>query len=252
MLHRHDRESPLLLMRALFLAAFALALAIPASAWSLIAQASVGGTGNTSAINTTGANLLVACIATNQSGGGVAPTDSQSNTWTKAIAETATVPFVTVWYVYSPSTSSAQTFSASTNPTPAIVVAAFSGSASSPLDQTNGSGYSATTSAATGSITPTQNNELLISCLSSSASNAITNLTVNDSFSQVATVAGVSGTNAWGSMYYLVQPTAAAINPTWSWTTASSGSVNIASFLGTGGGGGGAPVSMPLLGIGAP
>src|SRR5207249_3237049 len=68
-----------------------------------------------------------------------------------------------IWYVYAPTVGSGHTFTCSTGSAtyPAITVAAFAGAASSPFDVENGNGTQNTT-ASTGSITPTQDNDLII------------------------------------------------------------------------------------------
>jgi hypothetical protein len=94
---------------------------------------------------------------------------------------------------------------------------AFSGANASPFDQENG----VSSGTQPGSINPSEDGSLII--------------TAHCAFGGAATVAGFTtvstafapGTNMAGGMAYYIQPTAAAINPTWSET----GTLAIASFL---------------------
>jgi hypothetical protein len=205
--------------------------------WNLIAYTQAAGPNSSTTspdIDTTGADLLLLGLSSWPNGGGATVSDNKGNTWIQAVAINTSVDvYVRLYYVRGGTVGSGHNFTCSGSADyGAIVVFAFSGSATSPLDQTNsnqngGSGTSVTT----GSITPTEDGELLISLFG--GGNFSSGYTIDNSF--VMPLLG----NDWHAgnehqgiaMAYLAQGTAVAINPTWSWTT--SGQHNaavIASF----------------------
>lgn len=183
--------------------------------------------------DTTGANLIVLVIADYVGfGASPTPTDNQSNTWTGLTAQTgAGSTHCRIWYVYNPTTSATHTF---TSPDtgqarfPVILMAAFSGAVASPADQQNGNTDTGT-SLATGSITPSENEELIISGI---AFNATGGATVNESMTETNDQAYNAGVNMAGVMAYKIQTTATAINPTWT-ISSSEGAAVVASFKDT-------------------
>ena len=87
--HTHARPNTLAVLRADQRdGAVMLILSKPVAAisWTLKASAQATGTNATStpAINTTGADLIVFCVAYYSSGTGVSVSDSMGNTWTTA------------------------------------------------------------------------------------------------------------------------------------------------------------------------
>ena len=206
---------------------------------SFIVAANAGGPtgGTTSAVNTTGANFesMIFC-----SGSTSLPTvsDSASNSWGPPLASYIGVSNQTLrlYAVTNPTTAANQTFTVSSGggSYSSFVVLAFSGQ--STLDQKNGTfATSSVTSFSPGSITPTMNNELLLTGV---CSNSVPSSSYAYSIDSSFTIP----TNGWkpyqaGSNYaagsaYLIQTTATAENPTWSWTGGSSSYVTsmIASF----------------------
>jgi hypothetical protein len=125
-----------------------------------------------------------------------------------------------------------------------INVTAWAGAAASPLDQVAGR-FEAGTSVRPGSVTPTQNNELLISCMSNAYDTSTSSRSINGGF----TISGQVGdsTNPYGAGMagaYLVQTTAATADPTWAYSVNTWANAVIATFkTGEDGGGG---VSGPL------
>jgi lysophospholipase L1-like esterase len=145
------------------------------------------------------------------------PTDSAGNTWTP-LAEQQYGGSAACQLFYCAGanlkTSGAHTFSvAGTNTYAVINVMAFSGTSSSPFDQQNGTANNFVAGQANpGSITPTSNGALIITGLTTAGG---TPYTVSPSgFTVQAT--GFTGTNEGGALAYMVQNTAAPINPTWS------------------------------------
>jgi hypothetical protein len=194
-----------------------------------------------SAINTTGASLIVIGLAWyGPNAASLTPTDSQSNTYTAAAStkQVTTSPYLELYYKYSPSTSSSHTFTAGgVNVTyPLMFVFAFNGTTGASVDQgTNFGNAGSASSIQPNPITPLHNNEIIVSLVgvnTQPTSNGA--ISIDSGFTQPDASVGYNISTAGhygGSMAYLVQTTAAAINPTWSWTPAASGlGANIGSF----------------------
>lgn len=202
--------------------------------WALkahtVAASSTGGSVTSSAIDTTGSDLVIIAHAFDVATSPGALSDNKSNTWT--VLTTATVPGsmkVRLWYCQAPTVGTGHTF---TIPFvgvsyPAIAVVAFSGSVASPFDAQNGSNAAAST-VQPGTITPALNNELVIASLglkNGAAPSIDGGFTITDS--------ATTGANNWGvALAYLVQTTAAAANPTWTSTGSNGLATTIASFKG--------------------
>lgn len=181
----------------------------------------------TPAIDTTGADFIGICATSATS---PTITDSKSNTWTALNSYTnAGGNIITAYYAAAPTVGSGHTFT-NTSVVPSMSVFAFSGvKQSSPFDQQNGATAQSVTSKATGSITPSENNELILTCLaigSSLASDYVVDSGVSTPEAYIPVVGGQHYGNGGG---YKIQAGAAAINPTWS---GSSGdfAVSVASF----------------------
>ena len=197
-----------------------------------------GSTCTTSGIDMRGASLIVVSLAVAShstttgspplsTGNPVFITDSSGNTYycgtpisVDSCGYGADNKGVTQqWYAIAPVTTSNMTFSASKFYV-SLFVQGYSGTATSPLacvyDTSNGQycGDSVTT-CQTGSITPAGTGELLVPIASSQDS--ITALSINDSFSLLGFEP--SSANSAGGNAYLVDSSATAINPTWSWTS---------------------------------
>jgi len=217
-------------------------------AYSLIANVAAGSTtGNTittAGIDTTGASFLVAVIS-DYAGGSSTISDSKSNTWAALTAYSSNNDRVCIYYVTTPTVGSAHTFtSTGTGNYSVISAAAFSGSAaSSPFDQQTGqNNYNANTpgkSIVVGSITPTEDNELVVTGLTGFAANTVS---IDLSFSITNQTTFVGSQHLLGAMAYKIQTTAAAVNPTWSWpTTDMTCAAAIASFKAAAAAGSGKP-----------
>jgi hypothetical protein len=189
------------------------------------ATGSSGGGGNdvvtSAAINTTGANLCIASVAEYTGGSGFGlPTDSGSaGAWTGLTTRTYGIYRVRLFYK-AITTSSSHTFgtSGAIGSFPSLAVACFSGVDSSPFDVEAAGGGVGTggQSVQPGSVTPTVNDELVISTLNFSSANAapppavsVGTITDQVDYSQGITQGVV--------LSYQIQTTAAATNPTYSW-----------------------------------
>ncbi len=193
------------------------------------------------AINTTtgaGADLLVVALSEGNGITNGVVTDSASNTsWTGLTIQTGNGKSSQIWYAWNAFNSSTHTVSVSGSANyPAMCFSAWSGSQTSadPADQQNGGNSVFASTQATGSITPTSNNQLVITSFQ------------GDGDSVIATVSGppptvLDGTTDAGfghqmaALAYVIQTTAAAISPTWTRTSGNSSlSAAIASFKAAG------------------
>lgn len=183
--------------------------------------------GTTGSIDTTGASFLVLNVAWYDPGTAPTISDSKSNTWSALTKQTSTGSS-RLYYCASPSVGSGHTFSANgTGSYPSIQVLAFSGSHGTPFDQQNGAA-SAGATLATGSITPSEDNELVIAGLVH-GDNLGGAVSIDGGFTAYKN-AFSSGNNMGGGIAYLIQTTATAANPSWSVTTSTQLAATIASF----------------------
>lgn len=216
-------------------------------AWTKLTEVSAGSsdgsTVTTGAIDTTGATFLIAVV----SGFGTAPTlsDSKSNSWTALTERGLGSAAEKLFYVVSGTVGSGHTFTANNN-FPSVAVIAFSGSHASPFDAETGAGGSSST-LQPGSITPAEDNELLVTGLSWNNANAAS---INGGFSIATQVAIAGGQHLAVAIAYLIQTTAAAANPTWTVTSGNDLATGMAAFkaAAAGGGSGGARRRRLLFG----
>lgn len=217
------------------LIALALIAAEPAhAAIAHVVSTSAGSTGGTtvttSSVDTTGANLLV--VAVSYYGNTTDPvlSDNKGNTWTGLTAreQSGTTMSVRLYYCVPTSVGTGHTFTAGPGGTsyPTISVSAFSGAAASPYDQETGAATAGNvTSFQPGSITPSENNCVLVTGVSTAG----TSHTINSSFNATSTDNSAAN-HLGGGIAYKIQTTAGAENPTWSWTTSTSKAAAMASF----------------------
>lgn len=187
------------------------------------AGAAAGSTATTAGLNCSGANLLVAAVASyvGRAGGAGSPpalSDSSGNTWTRLTERGggSVETCLDLYYVASPTVGAGQTFTAtSAGGFAGLCVAAFSGAAAVPFDAESGASSVSAASLQPGSITPAAAGELLVAALGFSA--ALT-VAIDSSFSVTDSRVWSSGQNEGCALAYLVQaggPT--AVNPAWSW-----------------------------------
>jgi hypothetical protein len=233
-----------------------------AEAWSLVAhtiQAGFNSPLTTAGINTTGADLIVVSVVVDTNGAGIAGnrptiTDSNSNGWTqiKAQADGSGVSATYLFFSHNPTVGSGHTFTSTTATVPAgtITVQAWSGSVVGTVtDHNNAGNTGAATSLQPGSITLSQNNSLVVASFGGLDGDAGDTQSIGSGFALSDQNTFVGGNHYAGAMAYLVQGSAAAINPTWSWTNSSASAALIADFVP----GGSGPVvinSRTLVGVG--
>jgi len=198
-----------------------------------VAASAAGNGFTTSAIDTSGADLIVLSIGYYNGINTATVSDSKSNTWTALTQRVATNNCAhRLFYCASPTVGTGHTFTLTGNSTfGAMQVQAFSGAAASPYVSENGATAGSGTSLQTGSLTPAENNALLVSgaCIREAANPGDT-LSINSSFSISDSQIGVASQNLGSAMAYKIQEARGAENPTWSWQNTDQVATGIAVF----------------------
>jgi hypothetical protein len=209
---------------------------------SLILSAAAGGGGNnyvlknstqaqtytSPSFDTTGANLMIA--ACGSYGGYASFSDNKSNAYSLAL-QNGSGSNTTLDYSRGGTFGTGHILSLSGGGYQSIAAAAFSGAPATPLDQSNSFATSGVASIQAGSITPTQNNELIIAVLG--PDNNAGTVTINSGFTIITSAPYVNGVCMGIWIAYLLQTTAAAVNPTWTMTAGNNPTALIASFKAT-------------------
>lgn len=193
-------------------------------------KASTGGLAvTTNAVDTTGANLLVAVPVSYQpsfTSGTV--TDSKGNSWTALTVKFSGVGRVRIFYSVPTSVGSGHTFTYDGDggtPFPSLYVVAASGAHATPYESENGATTTGT-SLQPGSVTPAEDGCLVITGLSSVGGNS---QTIDGGFTRLQVDIN-GGNNLAAAGAYLIQGTAGAVNPTWSWSGSNDGAAVVAVF----------------------
>ena len=218
-------------------------------AWSLIAHtaavASSDTTVTTTAIDTTGATLIVVFGAGNLA---AVLTDSASNTNVyRGPQRPSSGGFgINSYFLVNPTTSATHTFTyAIGSAFPSLAVQAYSGSYGG-VELWKGNFNASATSIAPGSITPTSDNALLVAGYTDSNTSGTISIdagyTMDDQLAGNAHCGAIAGA-------HLIQTSAAAANPTFSTTAGATSIVGVQwSFLLRPAGGGSAGGSYPYVG----
>ena len=188
----------------------------------------VEGFGPSAAINTTGASLLVAGTA-----GFIFPaypTDSRSNFWQYGSQYGgASGPQSLIPFVPAPAIASSHTFGIQNQAAlfPSGVIFACSGTTTVyPLAAQNGLAHSSSSTFQSGSVTPLEIGDLLVSVSSCSQAGVVTSVTVDSGFS--SPVINSSASFVASATAYLVVASTSAVNPTWTWTIANAANCSAA------------------------
>lgn len=194
-----------------------------------IGAAATTGTGVvTGNVNSTGATFLVASVSWFAGTSPTAPiADNKSNTWNHLTTRSIGNWRTRISWCIPTSVGVGHSFSASGfNTGPTVIVSGWTQNHASPADQENGAGNASASNLATGSITPTANNSLIIAGL---GYNQNVSATIGSGFTLIGSFTNASG---WthGAMAYLIQSSATAINPTWTATGPNNMVAAIASF----------------------
>jgi hypothetical protein len=182
------------------------------------------GPGASAAVDTSGANFLVACVSGLDADRGIS--DSKSNTWVELTPKAGNFSdSVSFFYVANATVGSGHTFT-SVGANTAIAVVAFSGvKVASPFDQENGA-VDGASPRSTGSVTPSEDNELIIAGSGSTG----TSYFIDNGFTIDEQIDVVGGTNFGVAIANKIQTTATAVNPAWTATTAGGINAVIATF----------------------
>lgn len=185
--------------------------------------------GTSSSANTTGADLIVVSVTFNKASSNPSLSDSKGNTYTALTDFAVSNQVERLYYCQSPTVGSGHTFTfTGTNIFASLSMACFSGSVATPLDVQNGATNAGATSLATGSVTPGANNELVIASVGTTGSDAARS--IGGGFTKAADVVGTPSVAYCSAIAYLIETTATAANPTWSWSTSQAATESIAAF----------------------
>ena len=135
-----------------------------------------------------------------------------------------------IYILRNPTTSATHTFNvAGAAIYASIQVEAYAGAtAASPPDQTGaGTSDSGATSLATSSVTPSEDNEIVLAFI---ARNGVGSFTASGGFTVGAQTPGVAATSFAGAVARLIQTTAAAASTTFAWTPTASAASRIVSL----------------------
>lgn len=189
----------------------------------------------TAGVNASGANFSVIGASWYNAGGlgSFTVSDSNANVYTPLTQQIGnTVQYARLWYSQGGVYGSGMTFTAAGDVTcfPSVYGAAFSGVHASPFDAENGNTTSSATSLSCGSVTPSEDNCLIVAFGGLYTASGIS---IDQGFTALTQNYG-AGTNLAAGGGYLIETAAAAKNPTWSWTTAERAAAVIAVFKGPG------------------
>lgn len=180
--------------------------------------------GTTSAIDTTGADLLVVVTGQYPPGPATVISDNKSNVW-QGLTIWSFGAEVQIRYSYNSTVGSGHRFTITgTGAYPGVAISAWSGAltASDPFDKQNGGAGSFST----GSVTPVEDNELVVAGVGY-ATGTVT--TVDAEFTMLVNQEWNSGVNMGAAMAYDIQTAATARTATFS-GTATQRSSAIATF----------------------
>jgi hypothetical protein len=184
--------------------------------------------GTSSALNTTGATLLVITETHFQGSGRPSPSDSLGNTWNIVVCA-GSGQETCLYYAANPTVGASQTFTVSqAGSYIGFQILAFSGvPTSSPLDQSSsGAGASVSTIQASPSLTPSTANNLVVSGFGYNGT-ALPSATINGGFTVTNQQPFNAGVGFGNGAAYLFQSATTSVNPTWTLggTAATAGTV---------------------------
>lgn len=183
---------------------------------------SVTASNTTGALDTTGADLIVIFCGSYKDWQATSITDSQGNTWTALTNYAGSAQAGRFFYCFNPTTNAAHTFTPNFGFSlyQFVGVLAFSGATGGSYHSENG-GIDTTDPLQPGSITPAVNASLIVSGIFNYGQGASPTVDSGLTYYGVAK----SGSVGMGGHGWYVQPTATAINPTWT-SSGAAGSEN--------------------------
>lgn len=195
----------------------------------------------TGAVDTTGATGLVLIASTYAGGGAVdSISDSKGNTWTALTPQATSFPRVTIYYSIPTSVGSGHTFTNTvTAGFPSLAVYALAGTHATTFYDSVQSGANSNSGAATslqpGSVTPSQANCIVITGFGNDPGAG--SLAIDSSFSTPLVTTYLAANHEGVGAAYIIQTSASAVNPTWSWSGGARASAPIAVFRAAAAGG---------------
>ncbi len=197
-----------------------------------IQQAGGIASNTTTGIDTTGADLIVVFVNYYSNYfGSFSLSDSNGNTWTSLTGtDPAGQAGCRFYYCLSPTVGSGHTFTQAGFAYHSMAVMAFSGAnTAGAVDQQNGASTAGASSLATGSVTPTEDNELVIYGCAGGTIAAGHDITAVDVGTLQHHVASATNTYAQ-AVGYQIQTTATARNPSFTCSASAKFSARIATF----------------------
>lgn len=185
---------------------------------ALVSNVSKSTPGTSAAIDTTGADFIV-LLATSTGTINNIPTDSKSNKYIILGYSGNSTARTMLYGVYAPSVGAGHTFTVAAGTFAAFCVLALSGTGGFPIYSVIPTNISASANSLTpGSVTPPVNNCIVLAGL---GYRDTTTVFVTGGFTISDQQPFASGTAVGVAFAYLIQTSAAASNPSFSWTTAS-------------------------------
>lgn len=173
--------------------------------------------GTTPGINTSGSTLITLVVTSYSVNAAPTVSDNKGNTWNARTVITAGAGCrCRIYDCLNPTVGTGHTFTVAGTTTYSIVqVLAWSGAnTTSSFDQENGAGAASGTSLSAGSVTPSENNELIVT--GETLGGASAGETVASPMTLQNYTAFSSGNNMGSAIGYEIQTTATARNPSWS------------------------------------
>lgn len=179
---------------------------------SAIAGASPTSSDNavTTAIDTTGASLIVVGINYFLGAGSATLSDSKGNTWTALTLVSESTANGRLYYCVNPTVGSGHTFTLTASGAVRASVAAMAFSNAGAFDQESSS-HAVAETRQPGSLTPSSSDSLFVTMLASQSNGGDS---INAGFTLSETIADTASHLSL-SVAYLVQESPAAVNPTW-------------------------------------
>jgi hypothetical protein len=199
---------------------------------SVVAASTTTNTVTTAAVDTTGATLIV-LSQSNYSGAPITSiTDSKGNTWIPRIEGTQGNVHTRLYYAENPVVGAGHTFSVNGSGVyPAVCVSAFAGTVLASVfgQESSFVENGGVNTQPAGLITPSEDGMVFVTAIGQPS--AVSGHTVNLGFAVIGQLPFNGSSNEGLAMAWMIQPTAAAINPQWSWSSGfTTGVAMVASF----------------------
>jgi hypothetical protein len=193
-----------------------------------LALTTTGSTGTTtsSSINTTGCSLLIFAVGAAGSSACYTVSDSKGNTWSALTPQDESFLYSAVYYCINPVVGSGHTFSidVTTACYPSCAIAGFSGTAG--LQSQTGAIITSMSTLSCGSVTPGVGGSLIITCLAYYSESGGT-YSIDSGLTITNQSPFTSGLYYGSALAFLVQGTAGAIDPTWTFANSAADAATV-------------------------